>query len=168
MCSCEPILVVLRSLELGHPGLYPWPLKGWRWRARDGPLLNEWIAREMQRNFCPCFVKSLADCFQSIRAEGGSIDELAGLHGRDPCSSKCSPSSTSVTGQAGLSIGVSRLKWKGRRCLALFDDGSSLTRQCAMLGHARCYSKARGVTQGVSYGFAQCMLYGFAQTSPPA
>jgi len=119
-------------------------------------------------NFCPCFVKSLADCFQSIRAEGGSIDELAGLHGRDPCSSKCSPSSTSVTGQAGLSIGVSRLKWKGRRCLALFDDGSSLTPQCAMLGHARCYSKARGVTQGVSYGFAQCMLYGFAQTSPHA
>src|SRR5215472_15909864 len=115
MCSCEPILVVLRSLELGHPGLYPWPLKGWRWRARDGPLLNEWIAREMRRDFCPCFVKSLADCFQSIRAEGGSINELAGLHGRDPCSSKC------------LSIGVSRLKWKGRRlpCVAweLCHDG---------------------------------------------
>ena len=37
------------------------------------------------------------------------------------------PSSTSVTGQTGLSIGVSRLKWKGRRlpCVAweLCDDG---------------------------------------------
>ena len=60
------------------------------------------------------------------------------------------PSSTRVTGEAGLSIGVSRLKWKGRRCLALFDDGPlsdpTMRDVGAMPGRTR---KHGGCTRGV-------------------
>src|SRR5215468_2188049 len=63
------------------------------------------------------------------------------------------PSSTSVTGQTGLSIGVSRLKWKGRRlpCVAweLCDDGPLSDPTMRDVGaNARCYSKARGKVRG--------------------